>query len=153
MKKLTSLILSSSLLLTAMPAFASGFTVDGELFANAARAKYRRARLMQIGAEQQEAETPQEEPAEDEAPEAEETEPVEEAPAVEETAPAVEETPVEETTAPKKTPVEVRPSDLQRLQDRTCPRVYRRFSGDATMMERVNERLLDRFGFVCNSLN
>ena len=142
MKKLTSLLIGSSLMLTAMPVVAS-YSIEGELLANANRAKYRRARLMQIGNEQTETETaPEEEPAEEEAPEAEEAAPAEEAPAVEETAPAVEEAPV----APK----EVKPSDLQRLQNRTCPRVYRRFSDDAEMMARVNERLVNRFGFQCN---
>ncbi len=140
MKKLTSVLLSSSLLLTAMPAFASGFTIEGELLANSNRARHRRARLMQIYSTpaETEAETPQEEPAEEEAP-------TEEAPAVEETAPAVEEAPAEKVVAPKK----VETSNLQRLQNRACPRAKRRAMGDAKMMERINERLLNRFGFQC----
>ncbi len=35
------------------------------------------------------------------------------------------------------------------LQVRTCTRVLRLFSGNATMMNRVNERLQKRFGFTC----
>ena len=70
MKRFTSVLLSSSLLLTAVPAFASGFTIEGELLANSNRARYRRAKLMQIYSvpAETEAETTQEEPTEEETP-------------------------------------------------------------------------------------
>lgn len=35
------------------------------------------------------------------------------------------------------------------FQQRTCERVYRLFSDEPRMLERVNERLARRFGFVC----
>jgi len=38
---------------------------------------------------------------------------------------------------------------VSKLQERTCARVERRFSGFIKMLERINERLMRRFGFVC----
>ncbi|PIR53070.1 hypothetical protein COU76_03010 [Candidatus Peregrinibacteria bacterium CG10_big_fil_rev_8_21_14_0_10_49_10] len=37
-----------------------------------------------------------------------------------------------------------------KMYSRVCPRVLRRFSGNAKMWERVNERIQKRFGFVCS---
>jgi methionine-rich copper-binding protein CopC len=39
--------------------------------------------------------------------------------------------------------------ESKKIMDRVCPRVERRFSGDAKMVDRVNKRLNKRFGFVC----
>ncbi len=149
MKKLTSLILSSSLLLSAVPAFA--FDIDGEILANSSRSRLRRALLQQIGAEQKAAEEAvEEETVEEEVPaepEAEEVAPVEE-----EAPPAEAEEP--EVKKEKKVgPLLKKKSALQRLEDRTCGRVYRRFADQPTMIARVNERLLDRFGFECREMD
>jgi hypothetical protein len=37
------------------------------------------------------------------------------------------------------------------FKNRVCERVHKRFASDATMIERINERLLNRFGLTCST--
>ncbi|MDP7247400.1 MAG: hypothetical protein QF741_02120 [Candidatus Peribacteraceae bacterium] len=41
-------------------------------------------------------------------------------------------------------------AEMQKMHDRVCPRVERRFSENQKMIDRVNRRLKKKFDFVCD---